>query len=111
MTRGELLKLLEIEAKGYRKNALASIARNKHMNDLSPEDLESLKKLDQPFLQRVIDALLVDFINYFAVGQCIDLGLYTKDLNVSQQIQVPAKNQESPDSPGWAERHPDGPLF
>ena len=30
--------------------------------------------------QKVIDALLVDFINYIGTNQCIDYGLQVKDL-------------------------------
>jgi len=31
--------------------------------------------------QEVVDALLVDFINYVGVWQGVDYGMYTKDLN------------------------------
>ena len=30
--------------------------------------------------QKVLDAVIVDFVNYIAVSQCIDLALYTEDL-------------------------------
>ena len=79
MTRGELLNLLEKEAKHYRLQALASIKRSKHMNDLSGKDLVQLKK-NQQLTQRMIDALLVDFINAVGVSQCLDYCLYTKHL-------------------------------
>ena len=79
MTRGELLKLLEKEAKEYRLGALSSIERSRHMNNLSARDFSKLKK-DQRLIQKTIDALLVDFINTVAGGQCLDYGLYTKHL-------------------------------
>lgn len=79
MTRGELLNLLTEQAKRYRRQALASIERNRHMNDLSRKDIVRLKR-DRQLTQRVIDALLVGFINAVGVGQCIDYGLYTKDV-------------------------------
>lgn len=79
MTRGELLNLLTKEAKRYRRQAIASIERNGHMNDLSRKDIIRLKK-DRQLTQRVLDALLVDFINAVGVGQCIDYGLCTKDV-------------------------------
>ncbi len=79
MTKGELLNLLTKEAKKYRKKAFRSIQRNVHMNDLSPEDIEYLKK-NRKLTRKTIDALLVDFINYVGVSQCVDFGLYTKYL-------------------------------
>lgn len=81
MTRGKLLNLLTKEAKRYRRQALASIERNGHMNDLSQKDLMRLKR-DRQLTQRVIDALLVDFINIVGVGQCLDYGLYTKNIKI-----------------------------
>lgn len=30
--------------------------------------------------QKVLDAVVVDFVNYIALSQCIDLALYTEDL-------------------------------
>ncbi len=79
MTRGNLLNLLEEEAKRYRWHALASIGRNEHMNSLSRKDVTKLKK-NRQLTQRVIDAILVDFINSIGTGQCLDYGLYTKHL-------------------------------
>lgn len=79
MTRGELLNLLTEEAKEYRVKALISIERSKHMNDLTLKDISKLKK-EQQLTQKMIDALLVDFINRIGTGQCLDYGLYTKHL-------------------------------
>jgi hypothetical protein len=67
MTRKELFKLLESFAIDYRKIAIDSIRRNRHMNEVTLEDIQ----------QTVVDALLVDFINYIASENCCDLGLYT----------------------------------
>jgi len=79
MTRGELLDFLTNEAKQYRGTALSSIERNQRMNRISRRDLSRLKK-NRQLIQRMIDALLVDFINTVGVGQCIDYALYTKHL-------------------------------
>ncbi|MBU6415223.1 hypothetical protein KGQ34_03215 [Patescibacteria group bacterium] len=79
MTRGELLNFLEKEAKRYRKEALSSIERNKHMNNLSKQDILRLKK-DRQMTQKMIDALLVDFINVIGNSQGCDYGLYVKHL-------------------------------
>lgn len=81
MTKGELLKLLTDEAKRYRGDALDSVERNRHMNALSRNDLARLKK-DKKLVQRLIDALLVDFINGIGTSQGIDYSLYAKHLNV-----------------------------
>lgn len=82
MTRKGLLRLLTEEAKKYRREAFLSIERNQRMNDLSERDLAKLKE-DLPWAQRVVDALLVDFINTVGVGQCIDYGLYVKHLKLN----------------------------
>ena len=79
MTRGELLELLNREAKEYRKEAFMSVELNKHMNNLSLKDISRLKK-DQQLTQKLINAILVDFINKIGISQGGDYGLYTKDL-------------------------------
>ena len=53
MTKIELLKMLDREAKSYRKTALASIERNGHMNDLSTMDIRVMKE-DQERFQRFV---------------------------------------------------------
>lgn len=73
------MNLLEKEARQYRKQALSLIERNKHMNNLSTKDILRLKK-DRQMTQRMIDALLVNFINVVGTSQSIDYGLYTKHL-------------------------------
>lgn len=79
MTRGELLNLLTETAKKYHKEAISSLERNRHMNNLPLTDIATMRR-DVRRTQRLIDALLVDFMNAVGAGQCIDLGLYTKDL-------------------------------
>lgn len=80
MTRGELLDFLTKEAKKYREEALSFIERNQHMNNLSQDDFLEFKR-DRQRTQRLIDALLVDFINVIGTCQCLDYGLYTKHIN------------------------------
>lgn len=79
MTRGKLLNLLTEEAKEYRREALLSIKRNRYMNKLSEKDLAKLQK-NRKLIQKTTDALLVDFINFVGVGQCVNYGLHTKHL-------------------------------
>jgi len=85
MTRGELLDFLTREAKKYRREALSSIERNQHMNDLSRDDFLKFKRGRQR-TQRLIDALLVDFINVIGVCQCLNYGLYAKDIKSKQSL-------------------------
>ncbi len=81
MTRGDLLKLLEREAKSYRKEALESVSgRNRHMNELSTLDIQVMNEIPERF-QRFADAILVDFINLIGNSQGLDYGLYVKDLD------------------------------
>lgn len=77
MTKGELLKMLENCAKDYRKKCVDSIIRNKHMNDLSMDE-------ETPS-QEMIDAILVDFINYVGLFQGLDYGLYTHYLKEDEE--------------------------
>ena len=67
----EMLELTKKYADGYSKESKTSLVRNNHMNEI----LES-----QQIEQKVIDAVLVDFINYIAVKHGIDYAIYTSDL-------------------------------
>ena len=69
----------------YRSNANESIQRNRHMNNIKP---------DEVIEQRVIDAILVDFINNVAVNHGVDYALYTKDLGVPNPVSTFAKNDK-----------------
>lgn len=71
MTKRQLLEYLERVAKEYRLDCAESLAHNSHMNDLRGEC-----EVDQ----KVVDAILVDFINKVGADQHVDYGLYTKDL-------------------------------
>lgn len=68
MTRGELLEMLTKFAKAYRKDE-TSVSRNKHLTNMDKEPDQATK-----------DAILVDFINYVGVRQCIDYALNINDL-------------------------------
>jgi len=72
MNTGEFLEIITDDAKSYIANdACASIRRNNHMNDVKDSMI-----IDQ----RVVDAAIVDFINYMGVIRGVDYALYTKDL-------------------------------
>jgi|TARA_R110002153_G_scaffold197760_1_gene351296 hypothetical protein len=67
----EVLEKTTDYAKKYRSEAQQSLERNRHMNQI--EEGEQVQ-------QRIIDAVLVDFINYVGMKHGIDYGIYTKDL-------------------------------
>ena len=67
----DVLNQMTTDAKEYRKGAIKSVEKNRHMNQI--EEGEQLQ-------QRHIDAVLVDFINYIGSIYGIDYALYTKDL-------------------------------
>jgi hypothetical protein len=67
----DLLGWLVSRAKEYRDDAIASVNRNAHMNDC---------KGKCGLTQTQVDAILCDFINRCASHQCVDLALYSIDL-------------------------------
>jgi hypothetical protein len=73
MKTNELMLLTEI-AQQYRIEAQKSLERNRHMNEI---------KEGEQVQQRIIDAVLTDFINYLGMKSGFDFGLYTDDLCVS----------------------------
>lgn len=76
MTKKELLDMLTNIAIEYRKESYDSVFnRNTHMNNLG-----SIAKVISIDAQDIIDAVVVDFINYVGSYQGLDWGLYTKDL-------------------------------
>lgn len=68
---GRELMSLTRQAQEYRADAQKSLERNRHMNEI--EQGEQVQ-------QRIIDAVLTDFINYLGMKQGVDFGLYTEDL-------------------------------
>lgn len=70
-----LYRLIDI-AKDYRFKATHRINRSQHMNDMNGEFHAT---------QKEIDAILTDFINVIAAEDCVDLALYTKDLEKTEQ--------------------------
>jgi hypothetical protein len=71
MTKGELINWIKDMAVDYSSQAVESVNRNKHMNSFDG-------KFKLP--QDKIDALLVDFINYCAMGQGMDYAMYARDM-------------------------------
>jgi hypothetical protein len=82
MTRGEFLHLLSEYAKIYVPEAVASVTRNHHMNDLTGGKIyyNTPPVLEVEVDQRVVDAVVVDFINFIGEKMWVDYGMYTKDL-------------------------------
>ena len=68
MYMNELQELIR-HAKDYRDDAVDSVHRNSHMNEL-----RWINEQDE------VDAVLVDFINYIGRKKGIDLALYTIDI-------------------------------
>ena len=79
----EVLELLKKYADKYSVNAKSSLVRNNHMNDIKDNE-----EIDQ----RVIDAVLVDFINFIGMKNCVDYALYTRDLrDYNMKVQLKLK--------------------
>jgi hypothetical protein len=70
-TSGELLDVVEKIIQKYHKEAIASIKHNNHMNDIKKSE-----KIDK----RIVDAVLVDFINRIGLEYGVDYAMYTRDL-------------------------------
>lgn len=73
MTNAELLEMLVENLKDYRVDRYASLARNTHMHDASLEMLAATSP-------DILDAVLVDYLNFVAVRQGVDLALYAEDI-------------------------------
>lgn len=71
MTSIELLNKITDDAKKYSRTGIESIRRNSHMHKLGANTALS---------QEVVNAVLVDFINYMASKRCVDYGLYSIDI-------------------------------
>ena len=70
MTRGELLQYLTKEAVKFREKP-NFISINKHLTGIDENSMPSKEQ---------IDGILVAFINYVGMSQCIDYALSYKDL-------------------------------
>jgi len=72
---GDVLGALSNYAKSYceENDPVDSVIRNKHMNDLRGKYQRRLTK-------DMVDAVVVDFINYIGGVNCVDYAMYTKDL-------------------------------
>jgi len=73
MTKSELINMLIEYGQKYTSEAIESVKRNRHMNDLGNDDLIS---------QDIVNALIVDFINFIGIKNGIDVGMYVKDLKL-----------------------------
>jgi len=72
MKKIELLTILSNHAKDYHKIACKSIITNHHMNDV-----DESRDIDQV----VVEAIIVDFINYIGAQYCVDYAFNTMDLS------------------------------
>lgn len=78
MTKAELLEYLTKEAKKLRQNA-DFISINKHLTGIGESDMPTAAQ---------IDGVLVAFINYVGMSQCIDYALSVDDLNKDTKFHV-----------------------
>ena len=72
-TKKDLMDLLERNIREYRLKANESLRKNHHMNDNVMDGREDIPR-------EVIDALLVDFLNYVGNYQGLDTGMYVEHL-------------------------------
>lgn len=69
---GEVMTHISDLAKKYKKDDIGkSIKRNNHMNKLTG---------DEEINEDILDATVVDFINYIGSQNGMDYGMYTEDL-------------------------------
>ena len=80
MTRKKFMQVVEEVAKDYYPKALKNIVRNRQMNDLTKKDTRHIAK-NRKMFQRLVEALLVDFINQVGSYQSLDYGMYTHYLH------------------------------
>jgi len=72
ITNGELTDFLITVAKRFKEaDVNVCIKRNNHMHEYKGEKISN----------KVIDAILVSYINHVAMNLGMDLGLYSKHLN------------------------------
>ena len=69
----EMLERTKKYADEYSIEAKTSLIRNNHMNEIKNEEID----------QKIIDAVLVDFINFIGLKHGVDYALYTTDLRKS----------------------------
>ena len=79
MKIGELLKSLARYASLYYRDAVESIKRNRHMNDLTEQDFFEIGR-HEVLIEKVVDATIVDFINFVGAKHGVDFAMYTKNL-------------------------------
>lgn len=70
-TPGALMDELDGILQAYHAGAVDSVKRNRHMNEIREDEVVD---------KRIVDAVLVDFMNRIAAQYCIDYAMYTRDL-------------------------------
>lgn len=79
-TRSDLMIYLTRMAEEYSPKCKESVKRNNHMNLVIEEDVDiSLGD------NNIVEAVLVDFVNYIGSNQGLDWGLYTGHLHEENQ--------------------------
>lgn len=78
MSKIEYLTIATKFVMDYRLGAMESIRRNAYMNNHTGKDIA----------QDDVDAILVDFINFIAAKNGVDLALYTKDISTQKHVAL-----------------------
>ncbi len=79
MTTGELLNMLEEDAREYRSKALNNIQRNREYYELAAKDVRRIRRRAKQY-QRIVDAILADFINEVALRRGLNRGELVRHL-------------------------------
>jgi len=89
MTKQAFLEMITRNAKEYRLKCKDSLKRNSHIHALSDFEKATIQ-------QPMVDAVLADFVNFVAMRQGVDWGLYTKDLcdSTDKTVNPPVVNED-----------------
>ena len=80
-TKSDLMIYLTRMAMEYSPKCKESVKQNQHMNLVIEEDVDIALGDDN-----IVEAVLVDFVNYIGNNQGLDWGLYTKHLHEEKEI-------------------------
>jgi len=78
-TTGDVMAYLTERAKEWIPDSMKSIQRNYHMNNC-PDDLEITKAN-----QNLVDAAIIDYLNYIASCYCMNYDLHANDLRYERK--------------------------
>lgn len=93
-TKIELLNFIASCAGDYYKTVIDRIKIDQHMNGITDADF----KIDKSTLQRIAEAVIIDFINFVGMAQGVDYGMYTRhlpeELKKNQKLREDVRKEE-----------------